>query len=224
MSIKIFFLFVSVVALAGAFYFFGVSNRAQIAEVPAQGEIIEGEDGDHPIPGEASTEIFFASGGQSKIGQVEVVATESEQESLKLLEEYEVWEVPREHMQNEDSLVFEVAEVEKGEDLNGDGDISDEVIGWLDRATGEVFISHLTGRYPVLAGGWIAFITPEWQVKEDLNRNGTEADAVLRLYHPKTNRVLNTTAVGLDEDLRVEGGFVYYTAMDGTEERYKIPE
>lgn len=174
--------------------------------------------------GEAVHERTFTRLGKNKIGQIAIFASETDLEILKRLEKFGVSEEPRDNMRRGNILVFEIAEVDNGADLNGDGDFSDEIVGWINLATGEVFSSNLTGRYPVILGNEMVFFTHEWQVNEDLNGDGDRQDAVMRFYNFVTNRVLNSRIPGDSEDISIDkDGFVNYRAIGGGTGRYKVP-
>jgi len=93
-------------------------------------------------------------------------------------------------------IAFHTDEYSVGQDLNGDGDTSDSVIGYYDMATGEVTNTQADGAYPSVSGSIIAFITNE--VGQDLNGDGDANDSVIRYYTIQNRATIETIQTLID--------------------------
>jgi hypothetical protein len=80
-------------------------------------------------------------------------------------------------------IAFETWEPDFGEDLNGDGNVDDNVIRYYDISTGATFTTAAVGYYASVDVNMIAFYTYESGVDEDLNGDGDKTDKVIRYYH-----------------------------------------
>ena len=82
-------------------------------------------------------------------------------------------------------LAIHVPEFDQGGDLNGDGDMIDEVVHIWDRATGVSTNLGLAGGlvYPVALGeGHFEFLVSEYSQGADLNGDGDTIDNVLHVW------------------------------------------
>lgn len=91
-------------------------------------------------------------------------------------------------------LYFVQPESMAGRDLNGDGDMADNVLCQWDPATGQITSLGMDATFGFKAAGdWIATATSETnQYNRDLNGDGDTADVVAQLYRISTGKWTNT--------------------------------
>lgn len=89
-------------------------------------------------------------------------------------------------------IAFYTPEGSIGQDLNGDGDISDAVIRYYDAATGMVTSTRAVGQQPSASGMTIAFVTFESYAGRDLNGDGDMSDQVIEYF--------TISEAGIEED------------------------
>ena len=77
-------------------------------------------------------------------------------------------------------------------DLNGDGDMNDNIIQYFYVGSGRTFNTLMDGTYPSVSGNIIAFITEEEAADEDLNHDGDILDSFLQYYDISTGQITNT--------------------------------
>ena len=106
-------------------------------------------------------------------------------------------------------IAFTTSELSVSQDLNQDGDVSDQIIRFYDIITGTTTNTGVAGSTPSLSGSTIAFLTSETWVTQDLNGDGDTSDYVIRYYDIVTNTVTNTGAVG-DIFPSVSGSFIAF--------------
>jgi len=90
-------------------------------------------------------------------------------------------------------IVLQTYEQSISTDLNGDGDTSDTVLRIFDITTSTITNTGLVSSYyPKISGNKIAFVTNESAISTDLNGDGDQYDAILRIYDITTSTVTNT--------------------------------
>ncbi len=93
-----------------------------------------------------------------------------------------------------------VSEAARGSDLNGDNDMSDNVVEvhrLADPPTVWANVGQAADRLGA-CGGRVAFITPEAAQSADRNADGDQDDRVLQLYDPATSTLTNTEQAALE--------------------------
>lgn len=110
----------------------------------------------------------------------------------------------------ENRIAFLTHELGVGEDLNGDGDTSDQVIRVYDLTTRAVTnTGAVSNLFPAIYGNRIAFATPESAVNQDLNGDGKIVGDVIQYYDLTTGQVINTRELGTEPDI-YEDTISYY--------------
>jgi len=99
-------------------------------------------------------------------------------------------------------IAFQTSENTTGTDLDGDGDLDDNVIRYYDISAGATTNTGAVGDYPSIDRDVIAFSTSEAQAGQDLNGDGDLDDHVIRYYcipppaPPHTQVLVNTRTEG----------------------------
>jgi len=99
-----------------------------------------------------------------------------------------------------------------GVDLNGDGDMGDQVIRYYDISTGALVNTGADGDSPSVSGSIIAFYTYEWSIGVDLNGDGDMGDNVIRYYDISTGTLTNTGADGVEPS--VSGSIIAFNTPE----------
>ena len=96
---------------------------------------------------------------------------------------------------NETHVAFTVLESSQGSDLNGDGDVTDDVAHLLELSSGDFIVGSAVIATPEVADHWVVLAVDEdKQAGIDLNGNGSLLDAVLHVMELQS---LVTTNLGL---------------------------
>lgn len=152
--------------------------------------------------------------------------------------------VPLDGLNQSDELnAFVVAEGVANEDLNGDGDTTDDVVELAERATGEAVIGRETTRpravvrirqppfsFPAVAleGNVLAFLESEpAQYHEDANRNGRVFETILKVFElGRGQRTDEDRAITADaspvingRSLVVSNGLVFFRTAEAANAR-----
>ena len=95
-------------------------------------------------------------------------------------------------------VAFYVDESSQGEDLNGDGDTSDDILHIYDHSTGETTNLGLSGFVRAIDGNLVAFTVIESSQGEDLNGDGDIefSDQILHIYDHSTGETTNLELAG----------------------------
>lgn len=101
----------------------------------------------------------------------------------------------------ENFIAFETPEFSIAKDLNSDGDTKDWVIRYYNLAAQTIANTSAVGRYPVLHGNRIVFMTPERSVNQDLNGDSRILGSVIRYYDLEKGYVVNTQELGTEPDI-----------------------
>lgn len=96
----------------------------------------------------------------------------------------------------EDVIAFSTPEIDVREDLNGDGDLADRVIRWVDLTDSSVVHTGTVGEWPAIWGDTIVFSTREESVATDLNEDGYIGREVIQEIHAPSGQVTNTQHLG----------------------------
>lgn len=97
----------------------------------------------------------------------------------------------------EDLVAFSTTESLAGEDLNGDGLRTTQVIRYFDLKDETLHNTGAVGTVPAIFAGTIAFQTEESGAHRDLNGDLDTEDAAIRLYDLEVGEAINTGAVGI---------------------------
>jgi len=98
----------------------------------------------------------------------------------------------------EDQFTFFTYEESEGADLNGDGDLKDNVLRIYDIASASLRSLPFQGVEPVFYEGKLVFHTSENKAEKDLNGDGDMKDTVIRLYDNTSKEMT---------DIAITGGF-----------------
>jgi hypothetical protein len=98
-------------------------------------------------------------------------------------------------------------------DLNGDGDMLDDVIRYYNVSSGGTTNTTAVGYEPAIGGNIIAFLTDEFSVDEDLNNDTDKDDTVVRYYDVLSGITKNTGEMGYD--VAVDNGIITFTVSEG---------
>jgi len=114
-------------------------------------------------------------------------------------------------------IAFYTYEWSIGVDLNGDGDMGDNVIRYYDISTGTLTNTGADGDRPFVSGSIITFVTGEWYIGVDLNGDGDMGDYVIRYYDVSTGALASTGAVGggIAPWLSVSGNIIAFVTYEG---------
>jgi len=110
-------------------------------------------------------------------------------------------------------IAFYTYEGEVGVDLNGDGDMEDDVIRYYNVSSGITTNTTAVGYEPAIGGNIIAFLTDEFSVAEDLNNDMDMDDTVIRYYDIASGTTNNTGEAGYD--VAVDNGIITFTVSEG---------
>lgn len=88
---------------------------------------------------------------------------------------------------SEKFIAFQVPESSQRQDLNADGDISDNILHVLNVENGVIQNVQLTAAFrPVITGNHIAFLVAEGLINIDLNTDGDTMDSALHVFDTET--------------------------------------
>lgn len=96
----------------------------------------------------------------------------------------------------EDQVAFFTYEGSTGSDLNGDGDLRDNVLRVYDIASASLRSLPFQGVEPVLYEGKLVFHTSENKAQKDLNNDGDLKDTVIRLYDETSEAMTDIVITG----------------------------
>lgn len=111
-----------------------------------------------------------------------------------------------------DQIVFFTYEESAGSDLNGDGDLRDNVLRVYDLASASLRSLPFQGVEPVLYEGKLVFHTSENKAQKDLNGDGDMKDTVIRLYDETREAMTDTVITGGFPD--IDGNIVAFHVFE----------
>jgi hypothetical protein len=109
------------------------------------------------------------------------------------------------------TIAFNAGEWGIGLDLNGDGDVEDNIAEYYDMTTGTVVNTGFkAGGHCAVAGDKIAFSTSEYDEDMDLNGDGLLQNFILQIYDVSSQTKLNTGIIGFVNASASSGPVVTY--------------
>ncbi len=93
-------------------------------------------------------------------------------------------------------IAFTTSEKDAAEDLNDDGDQTDDIIRYYDTSKDELTNTKAVGTDPLALSDIIAFTTREDAAGEDLNDDGDRDDTIIRYVNVDDDDIINTELTG----------------------------